>query len=58
MRVTIQLDDDLHRKSKEEARRRGVTLSQFAESGLRKLLAKWARERRSAKRAETVRAKS
>lgn len=38
MRTTLRLDDDLHRRAKTEAARRGRTLTQLVEEGLRLLL--------------------
>jgi hypothetical protein len=38
MKTTIELDDDLARRAKEEAARRGVTLRQLVEDGLRGIL--------------------
>jgi predicted transcriptional regulator len=40
MRVTIKLDDELHRQAKEAAGESGRTLSAFVEDSLRKLLAR------------------
>lgn len=35
MQTTLRLDDDLHRRAKMEAARRGITLTQLVEEGLR-----------------------
>lgn len=35
MQTTLRIDDDLHRRAKMEAARRGVTLTQLIEEGLR-----------------------
>lgn len=35
MQMTLRLDDDLHRRAKIEAARRGITLTQLVEEGLR-----------------------
>jgi hypothetical protein len=40
MRTTVRLDDSLLRRAKEEAARRGVTLTSLIESGLRLILAR------------------
>jgi len=45
MRVTVEIEDELHRRSKQEARRLGVTLGQFAEGVLRRFLDKSKRKR-------------
>lgn len=39
MQTTLRLDDDLHRRAKMEAARRGITLTQLVEEGLRAQLA-------------------
>ena len=35
MQTTLRIDDDLHRRAKMEALRRGITLTQLVEDGLR-----------------------
>lgn len=35
MQTTLRLDDELHRRAKMEAARRGITLTQLVEEGLR-----------------------
>lgn len=35
MQTTLRLDDDLHRRAKMEALRRGITLTQLVEQGLK-----------------------
>ncbi|MEF2276865.1 hypothetical protein V3W47_01050 [Deinococcus sp. YIM 134068] len=35
MRTTLRLDDDLHRRARMEAARRGIMLTQLVEEGLR-----------------------
>lgn len=35
MQTTLRLDDDLHRRAKMEAARRGITLTRLVEEGLR-----------------------
>ncbi|BDP40521.1 hypothetical protein DAETH_04900 [Deinococcus aetherius] len=35
MQTTLRLNDDLHRRAKMEAARRGITLTQLVEEGLR-----------------------
>lgn len=38
MRISLRLDDDLHRRARREAARRGMTLSSLTEEALRQLL--------------------
>ena len=38
MKTTIELDDELVRRAKEEALRRGIPLRQLVEDGLRRML--------------------
>ncbi|TSA82422.1 hypothetical protein FNU79_13685 [Deinococcus detaillensis] len=35
MQTTLRIDDDLHRRAKMEALRRGITLTQMVEAGLK-----------------------
>jgi hypothetical protein len=40
MRITLQLENDLHKAAQREARQRGRTLASLAEEGLRRVLAR------------------
>jgi hypothetical protein len=55
MKTTVEMPDDLYREAKIEAARRGATIKELVEQGLRTVLGKPGAEKRAASLADLMR---